>query len=193
MIFLHPNPFCCCLIEIGQRSKQAIQPWNYRGMCNKPLETKTEPPPPTTPAHGRFRGGKHCFLIMPFVCSTTIRVSNHSGSSFDLVSANFEVTTSITEARWRKPLTQTASKCRINGTALYRRGRRTLFSPSGEISVITAAERWKTTKIKHCIKLCKKKTSKQHSRTYLHVGNQDLCRTRQNWMCVCVTGSGVTV
>lgn len=77
------NLFCFCCIEIGQRSKQAIQSWSYRRMCNKPLETKTDPPPPTTPAHGGFRE-KYCFLIMPFVSSSTFRVSNHSSSLFDL-------------------------------------------------------------------------------------------------------------
>ncbi|XP_075906586.1 protein FAM162B [Nelusetta ayraudi] len=43
---------------LGQRSKQAIRSWNYRGMCNKPLETKTDPPPPTTPAHAPRAGFK---------------------------------------------------------------------------------------------------------------------------------------
>lgn len=35
---------------LGQRSRQVSETWSHRGMCNKPQEAKTEPPP-SAPAH----------------------------------------------------------------------------------------------------------------------------------------------
>ena len=42
----------CFNIPTGQRSRQVSETWSHRGMCNKPQEAKTEPPP-SAPAHGR--------------------------------------------------------------------------------------------------------------------------------------------
>ncbi|KAM6970932.1 protein FAM162B [Tautogolabrus adspersus] len=35
---------------VGQRCRQVTETWSLRGMCNKPQETKAEPPP-AAPAH----------------------------------------------------------------------------------------------------------------------------------------------